>query len=155
MSKDERRKLKKARKKEARAAAEREEEEKQKAAVVEVVSQEDKSPKKSSQPAVKQGPLSRKDKKEATAKWMEVYQEKGGDEWNRVFNKAKDLLMQELAKRHIDVHALQRQTKGYSDALTDLMVEKKLGFKELHESEKQKVKNVAIEYYNRRRREFS
>ena len=47
---------------------------------------------------------------------------------------------------------LQKERNGYTDAITEVMVEKRLGFKELHESERQKIQKAAQEFYNKRRR---
>jgi hypothetical protein len=53
-------------------------------------------------------PLLRKEKKEATADWMEIYEEsEGGME---VFNVAKDYLMAQLRKQGFDTHSILRQS---------------------------------------------
>jgi len=52
--------------------------------------------------------LCRKEKKEATADWMEIYEEsEGGME---VFNVAKDYLMAQLRKQGFDTYTILRQS---------------------------------------------
>jgi hypothetical protein len=102
---------------------------------------------------------SRKDKKEATAAWMDAYEDNGMVDGKEVFNgmqrfyDAQDYLKKKLKEKDLDVAALQRNSvSGYTDDFTNLMVEKKLGFDELHESEKQKINKAAQEYFCRNRR---
>lgn len=53
-------------------------------------------------------PLRRKEKKEATADWMEVYEESEGG--MDMFNEGKDYLMAQLRKQGFDTHSILRES---------------------------------------------